>query len=88
MELVVAVASQDTTINKGTLQNMNGHMGSGKALKPVHGCEAAEVQGRGCHPRGQAKGSECWVHIGQSPPDSAPRPGEELFIQQQRQLTS
>lgn len=33
----------------------------------VHDSEAVHVQGRGCHPRGQAKGSECWTHIEQSP---------------------
>lgn len=33
----------------------------------VHDSEAVHVQGRGCHPRGQAKGSECWAHIEQSP---------------------
>lgn len=34
---------------------------------PVHDSEAVQVQGRGCHPRGQARGFECWVHIWQSP---------------------
>lgn len=70
MELVVAVASQDTTINRGRLyfdtskKDFKKTYNSEKALKPVHDCKAVEVQGRGCHPRGQAKGSECWVHIG------------------------
>lgn len=39
-----------------------------KALEPVHDCEAVEVQGRGCHRRGRARGSECWVHIGSIAP--------------------
>lgn len=33
----------------------------------VHDSEAVDIQGRGCHPRGQAKGSQCWAHIEQSP---------------------
>lgn len=33
----------------------------------VHDSQAVHVQGRGCHPRGQAKGSESWAHIEQSP---------------------
>lgn len=34
----------------------------------VHDSEAVRLQGRGCHPRGQAKGSEHRAHIEQSPP--------------------
>lgn len=33
----------------------------------VRDSEAVHVQGRGCHPRGQAKGSECRAHIEQCP---------------------
>lgn len=33
----------------------------------VHDSEAVDIQGRHCHPRGQAKGSQCWAHIEQSP---------------------
>lgn len=35
---------------------------------PVHDSQAVEVQGRGCHTHGQARGSDGRVHMGHSGP--------------------